>query len=216
MIEVVKFVFNPFQENTFLLYDETSECIIVDPGCFEKDEEDLLRNFIISHGLIPVKVVLTHAHVDHICGAKFLFEEYGLKPECHEDELSLFSQAKLHGMALGFTIDPPPTPTHFLEEGKEVIFGNSELKIIHVPGHSKGSVALFSEKDSFVLTGDVLFSGSIGRTDLPGGNYEVIMKSIRKKILPLGDEVVVYSGHGPDTSILEEKKSNPFVKQAFL
>lgn len=216
MIEIVKFVFNPFQENTYLLYDETSECIIVDPGCSGHEEQELLRNYIITHGLIPVKVILTHAHVDHICGAKFLSDEYGLVPECHKEELGLLEQAQFHGKVLGFTIETPPTPTHFLEEGKELRFGNSSLQIIHVPGHSKGSVALHSNENSFVLTGDVLFSGSIGRTDLPGGSYEVLMTSIREKLLPLGDEVVVYAGHGPDTSILEEKKSNPFIKQAFL
>ncbi len=216
MIEVVKFVFNPFQENTYLLYDETSECIIVDPGCSGHEEQELLRNYIIAHGLIPVKVILTHAHVDHICGAKFLSDEYGLVPECHKEDLGLLEQAQFHGKVLGFTIETPPTPTRFLEEGKELRFGNSSLQIMHVPGHSKGSVALHSNENSFVLTGDVLFSGSIGRTDLPGGSYEVLMNSIREKLLPMGDEVVVYAGHGPDTSILEEKKSNPFIKQAFL
>ncbi len=216
MIEIVKFVFNPFQENTYLLYDETGECIIIDPGCFERNEKELLKNYVISHGLIPVKVLLTHAHVDHICGTKFLFDEYGFAPECHKDDVSLFDQALSHGKIFEFNIEAPPKPVSSLEEGIDVKFGNSILKVLHVPGHSKGSIALFSGENRFVLTGDVLFQGSIGRTDLPGGSYEVLINSIREKLLPLGDDIVVYAGHGPDTSILEERKSNPFLTQSFL
>lgn len=215
MTEIKEFVFNPFQENTFVLFDETNECIIIDPGCFNDYEKKALKNFIEEKALKPVAVILTHGHVDHICGTKFCFEEFGLAPECHKLDHDILNQAVLHGNVFGLEIEAPPTPGNTLKEGDKVLVGNTSLSVIHVPGHTRGSIALFQNEQKFLITGDVLFNGGIGRTDLPGGNYDVLMNSIKDKLLPLGDEVKVYSGHGPSTSLGEERRSNPFIKDYF-
>ena len=215
MTEIKEFVFNPFQENTLVLFDETNECIIIDPGCFNDHEKKALKNFIEEKALKPVAVILTHGHVDHICGTKFCFEEFGLAPECHKLDHDILNQAVLHGKVFGLEIEAPPTPGNTLKEGDKVLVGNTSLSVIHVPGHTRGSIALFRNEQKFLITGDVLFNGGIGRTDLPGGNYDVLMNSIKDKLLPLGDEVKVYSGHGPSTSLGEERRSNPFIKDYF-
>jgi len=211
MINITKFIFNSFQENTWLVSDETNECIIIDPGCINDQERTILKEFIVKQGLKPVKSILTHGHVDHVCGTGFIKEIYDLSPECHKLDVSLMKEAPLHGKIFGVEVEPSPTPVPSLIEGQKVVFGESAFEIIHVPGHSAGSVAFFNQDESLLFTGDVLFKGSIGRTDLPGGDYNTLMKRIHEKIVPLGLDVRVFSGHGGETTIGDELNTNPFI-----
>ena len=211
MINIKSFVFNAFQENTFILNDETGECIIIDAGCYSPEEKSTVDNYISSNKLNLVKIVNTHCHVDHVLGNAYLSDKY--KPEiwANSGDIKLLSEAKKHGIIFGFDIEEPPVITNFLEEGKDLVFGNSTLKILLVPGHSLGSVALYSPEQNFVIVGDVLFKGSIGRTDLPGGSYDQLMNSIFTKLMKLPPDTVVYPGHGPFTTVHEEALSNPFL-----
>lgn len=211
VINIKKFVFNPFQENTYIVYDESGECVIIDAGCSTPDEQDILSEFIETSGLKPVKLINTHCHVDHIMGNGYIYKKFGLKTQAHKDETDNYENAPEHANLFGVKFSPPPSELIELKEGDKVKFGNSVLEILHLPGHSAGSLAFFNKVQKFVLVGDVLFKDSIGRTDLPGGNYETLMISIKEKLFSLGDEFVVYSGHGPESTIGEEKESNPFV-----
>ncbi len=211
MTTIHTFIFNPFQENTYLIADETGECIIIDPGCYFDEEKSALIDFLKKNEYKLTKIINTHCHVDHILGNAFLVKNYNIPVEASKGDEFLIDNAVEHGKLFGFEVEQPPCITHYLEEPGEIIFGNTLLKVINVPGHSPGHIALFCEKEKFVITGDTLFSGSIGRTDLPGGNYDILMDSITSKILPLGDDVIVYPGHGPSTSIEKEKKTNPFL-----
>jgi len=211
MIIVKSFCFNPFYENTYVLSDETRKCIIVDPGCFEKSEEETLQEFISSNHLAPVMLVNTHAHIDHVLGNNFVFKTYNLKPVLHRNEIIILEAAPAIGAEFGVAVYPSPSPEIFLDEGAPISFGNSSLKILFTPGHSPGSVCLYCKEQGFLIAGDVLFRESIGRTDLPGGNHETLLQSIRQKLFHLPDETIVYPGHGPETTIGYEKKFNPFV-----
>jgi len=211
MITIKSFCFNLFYENTYVLFDETKQCIIVDPGCFEKAEEETLQQFISSNGLSPVMLVNTHAHIDHVLGNNFVFKTYNLKPVLHRNEIRILEAAPIIGAEWGIAVYPSPLPEKFLDEDDTVSFGNSSLQILFTPGHSPGSICLYSKEQSFIVSGDVLFLESIGRTDLPFGDHETLLQSIRQKLFPLPDETIVYSGHGPETSIGHEKKHNPFV-----
>ncbi len=211
MIKAKKFVFNPFQENTYLLYDETGQCIIVDPGCQDADECDELAGFVEENSLELVMLVNTHCHVDHILGNSFLFKKYKPKVAAHGDDLFLIDNAVDHALMFGFKMEEPPYPGIILKDNDDITFGNSGVKVLHVPGHSPGSIALYSEPDRFVITGDLIFSGGIGRTDLPGGDYQTIIESIKEKILSLPEDVRILPGHGDYTTVGEEKRSNPFL-----
>ncbi|MBN2443745.1 MAG: MBL fold metallo-hydrolase, partial [Spirochaetales bacterium] len=198
MIQIKLFVFSDFQENTYLLYDETKECIIVDPGCYSENEKIELKEYITSGNLNPVKVVYTHCHIDHIFGAHFVKQSYpGISFEAHKDETVFIEQFKMFEQMFGINMDPPPILTGFLEEGEPVTWGKSSLENLHIPGHSPGSICFYSREPEFVIAGDVLFAGSIGRADLPGGNMETLLSGIREKLFTLPDACVVYSGHGP-------------------
>lgn len=210
-IDIKKFVFNPFQENTFIVYDESGECVIIDAGCSTQDEQDILSGFIETSGLNPVKLINTHCHVDHIMGNGYIYKKFGLKTQAHKDETDNFENSPEHANLFGISFSSPPYELIELNEGDKVKFGNSVLEILFLPGHSAGSLAFFNKVQKFVFVGDVLFKDSIGRTDLPGGNYKTLMISIKEKLFSLGDEFVVYSGHGPETTIGEEKGSNPFL-----
>ena len=214
MTAIASFVFNPFQENTFILYDETKECIIVDPGCYNASEQQQLTRFIDSNQLTPVQLINTHCHVDHIFGNQFVAQQYGLKLAINELELPVLRGAVNYGAVFGVKVDPSPEPEIYLNEGDKVEFGSSQLEILFTPGHSPGEISLFCRSENFVLAGDVLFLQSIGRTDLPGGDYETLISSIKKKLLPLGDNTKVYSGHGPETSIGFERINNPFLQNS--
>ncbi len=211
MIKVQKFVVNPFQENSFLLYDETGECIFVDIGSYTVEEKKEVLYFIENNKLKPVKIVNTHCHVDHLLGNSFFKNKYKVPVAAHAGDEFLIANAVEHGSMFGFEVEEPPGIDEYLEEGKPLVFGNSALEIFHVPGHSPGSAAFYSAGDKFVIAGDALFNGSIGRTDLPGGNYDTLISSIREKLMTLPEDVKVYCGHGPETTIGEENRTNPFI-----
>lgn len=210
MIEVQSITFNPFQENTYILWDETGECVIIDPGCYDRSEQLQLSGFLSTKGLKPVLLLNTHCHIDHIFGNHYVADKYDLRLWIHpEDEVTLNSGVVV-AENYGLSYQPSPSPTHYLHEGEKVKFGNSELDIVFTPGHSPGSVCFISKEDQFVIGGDVLFYNSIGRTDLPGGDHQTLLNSIRKNLYILDDSYKVYPGHGSATSIGFEKQTNPF------
>ena len=213
MLQIEKFEFNPFQENTYILYDETDECIIIDPGCADKSEENAMVEFIQNKHLVVKQLINTHCHIDHVLGNAFVSSKWQLDLEMHKEDLSILlsvaNYAHLYGLE---SYEISPEPKTFLDEGDQILFGNSKLDILFVPGHAPGHLAFVSHKEKFVIGGDVLFNGSIGRTDLPGGSFEILEKSIKEKMYKLDDEFTVYCGHGPETTIGQEKRSNPFVK----
>lgn len=211
MLEVKKFVFNPFFENTYLVFDETSECIIIDSGCYDVSEKNELEGFISGSGLNPVRLLNTHCHIDHILGNSFVANTYSLKLETHREEGYNIENSGLIAKELGLKDPESPMPGSYLNEGDKIFFGKSYLNVLFTPGHSAGHLSFFSPEQKFVLSGDVLFNGGIGRVDLPGGNLKVLMNSIREKLFPLGDDVKVFSGHGPETTIGFERINNPFL-----
>jgi len=212
-MEINQITFNPFQENTFILWDETKECIIIDPGCYEKNEKEYLSNFIESNNLKPVKLINTHCHIDHILGNKFVSEKWNLELYMHKTDLPLLEGAGDIAKMYGFeNYKGSPHPKHFLEEGDVLEFGESKLKILFTPGHAPGHICLYNKEDKFIVAGDVLFNGGIGRTDLPGGDYDTLINSIKTKLLCLQDDTEVFCGHGPSTSIGKERLSNPFLQ----
>jgi len=211
MLQLKLFTFNPFYENMYLLYDETKECVIIDPGCYEPEEKEELFNFIKQEGLKPVKLLNTHCHIDHVLGNKFVFSSYGLKPEIHPLELAVLKFAVPYGARYGIIVEESPEPIINLKEGDEIHFGNSQLEIIFAPGHSPGSVCFYCKEEGILIGGDVLFRQSIGRTDLPGGDHEQLLRSIRKNIFVLPDDTIVFPGHGEETTLGFEKKNNPYL-----
>lgn len=205
------FVNNPWQENTVVLYDQTGEAVIVDCGCFGEEEEKKLKDFLSAHELKPVALLDTHLHIDHIFGNNFMKNIYGLKAQASEADNFLVEHAVEYASMLGITgITPPPEVGGFLKDGEIICFGCSELRVIAVAGHSPGGLCFYSAADQLLLSGDVLFAGSVGRSDLPGGDGRALIKGIREKLLVLPDDVVVIPGHGPATTIGEERKHNPF------
>lgn len=212
MIQVLCKTYNPFQENTYVLYDATGECIIIDPGCWNAKEEKDLKEQISKLGLQPVGLYNTHCHLDHVFGNAFVAATYGLELCVHEGEVPVLDAVpqvcKMYGVPY---TKPSPNPGKFLTPGATIAFGTSELRILLTPGHSPASLSFFSEASRILIAGDVLFNGSIGRTDLPGGDLDVLMESIRREYLPLGDDVVVYPGHGPATTLGHERATNPFL-----
>ena len=219
MLTVRSFTFNPFQENTYVVHNG-SEGILVDPGCWKLHEEQELADWLEQNGITPVRLVLTHAHIDHVLGCAWVLERYGLKPQVHKADMPLLQAAPRQGALWGIHCDPVPDPEVFLEPGGSLALGKDKLDILFVPGHAPGHIALYHRPlstgegrgEAFVVSGDVLFNGSIGRTDLPGGDFDLLAKSIREVMYPLGDDVIVYSGHGDPTTIGKERRTNPFVK----
>ena len=211
MITIKTFVFNPFQENTYLLYDESGEAVIIDPGCYAQSEEEQLSTFIKDNKLKIKHLINTHSHIDHILGNAFVSQKYKLPLQSHKEDVFLIERAKEQAKLFGMQIDTPPMPDNYIDENDSIKFGNSLLKIIHAPGHSPGSLVFYNSDEHFMIVGDVLFNQSIGRTDLPGGNLDTLMKSIFTKLFPLGDDMKVYSGHGPTTTIGQERIGNPFL-----
>ena len=210
MLRLQSFVFNPFQENTFVLYDETKECIVVDPGCCNEQENLRLRTFIDKEKL-KVKLLLnTHCHIDHVLGNRFVRSTYNVNLLIHPVEEAVLKAAEVYAPSYGFPEYQHQAPDAFLQEGDVVVVGNQSFEVLFVPGHSPGHVAFYSEKNRILIGGDVLFYNSIGRTDLPGGNHHLLINSIHNKLFTLPDHVKVYPGHGPETTIGFEKKTNPF------
>ena len=213
MIQIAKFTFNPFQENTYILHDETKECVIIDPGCQSKAEQEKLSAFIEREGLKPVLLLNTHAHVDHVFGNYFVHKKYQLELGLHQLDLPTLQLVPRACMMYGIQdFELSPEPGYYLEEGKNIIFGNSELEVFFTPGHAPVHVVFYSSADGFVINGDVLFEGSYGRTDLPGGDFDTLKKSITEKMFTLPEETVVFSGHGGETTIGREKNSNPILR----
>lgn len=211
MITVKTLVFNPFQVNSYLLFDETSECLIIDGACMGADEENAFAKHITSNNLKPVQLISTHPHMDHVAGNKFVCEKFNIPLAVHKDAMPLLFKVKGHGAAFGFDDIEYYEPSVFLNDGDSIRFGNSEVKVLYTPGHANGSICLYSEKDDFVIVGDVLFNESIGRTDFPTGNHALLIESIQSKLLVLPDDTLVYPGHGPTTTIGYEKENNPFL-----
>ncbi len=211
MIKIEKFVVNPLGENSFVVSDETGECIFVDPGFYYEEEYQEIKNYISENKLNPVKITNTHCHFDHLMGVEFIRNEFNIPFYAHADDSFWVEKAIDQGKMFGFAMTPVKQPDSYLVENEYVTFGNSKLKIIHVPGHSPGHVVFYSETDKKLIAGDVLFYGSIGRTDLPGGDFETLINSIINKLFTLPDDTQVYSGHGPETTLGFEKKTNPFL-----
>ncbi len=212
MIAIKRFEFNMFAENTYVLYDETKEAVIVDCGCISTGEEKRLSEFIDQNELTLKHLLCTHLHLDHILGNAFIHKTYGLFPEAHELEVEHIPSIENQMKYMGFhkTVCSIPVKT-FLSESEPVRFGNSELVILFIPGHSPGSLTFYSPKDGFIISGDTLFAGSIGRTDLWGGSFSTLISGIKNKILSLPDKTIIYPGHGPLTTVIEEKLNNPYL-----
>lgn len=211
-MRIVPFTFNPFMENTYVLVDEsTSECMIIDPGCYEASEREELKGWIREEGLEPVRLIQTHCHIDHVLGTKWVCDEYGLEPEMHEKELVLMDGVKEYAPVYGFRFEEPPRPKRFIKEGERIEFGGTSLEVLLVPGHAPGHIVLCHRESGNLIGGDVLFQGGIGRTDFPHCDHEALIKGIKEKLFALPDETVVHPGHGPTTTIGEEKRVNPFV-----
>jgi hydroxyacylglutathione hydrolase len=212
MIKVKTFTFNPVQENTYLLYNDQNKAIIIDPGCYFSAEQETLKKFIEDTQLEPVRLLNTHCHLDHVFGNKWVAKTWGLELEIPEGEQEMLKLAPLSGEKWGLPFDNYNGPLRFLQEETPVLLGNDELRVILAPGHSPASVCFYSEKQGILIGGDVLFRESIGRTDLPGGDHETLLKSIREKLFVLPDEVKVYPGHGVPTTIGYEKRNNLFLQ----
>lgn len=211
MITIKSFTFNPYQENTYVLYDETLECTIIDPGMYTGQEENALHHFISDNKLKPVLLLNTHCHIDHVLGNKWVFDNYGLLPQFHEGEIPVLSAVPAYAPQMGMRYEVSPLPEVFLPETGTVTFGDSELELIFAPGHSPAHLCFYSRADNFLIGGDVLFYRSIGRTDLPGGNFSQLMDSIQTHLFILPDDCAVYPGHGPSTTIGDEKIHNPYL-----
>jgi hydroxyacylglutathione hydrolase len=211
MFQIKVLTFNPVQENTYVLYNEHSECIIIDPGCYFEEEKEELKSFIVQKQLQPKMLLNTHCHLDHVFGNKYIAEEYKLTLQIHKNEEQLLEMAPASGLMFNLPFDNYKGELVFLKEGDVVSLLNDKLKVIDAPGHSPGSICFYCEKQNFIIGGDVLFQNSIGRTDLPGGSHENLVRNIKEKLFKLPGDVKVYPGHGPATTIGEEMKSNPFL-----
>lgn len=211
MITVKSFEFNPFAENTYVLSAEKGECIIIDPGCCNTSEYETIDAYISEQGLTPSKLINTHCHIDHVLGNHHISKKYKIDLEIHAKDVNILRSVNRYAAMYGINYTESPEPKSFLEEGMRIRVGNSTLDVVFVPGHCPGHVALISHAQKFVIGGDALFRESIGRTDLPGGNYEVLIESINTRFFKLDDDYVVHCGHGPSTTIGHEKKHNPFL-----
>lgn len=211
MLQLYSFTFNPFQENTYVLYNEKKECWIVDPGMFGQEENEVMLQFIARHTLQPKGILNTHAHIDHILGIDYLADKFSIPFYLHEKELPILDNAANTARMFGFQYSGVKTKPIFVSESTPLQLGEDQLEILFVPGHSPGSIAFYNPSEQWVISGDTLFSGSIGRTDLLMGDFNVLVNSIRTQLFPLPDDTTVYSGHGPSTLVGEEKRSNPFL-----
>ena len=212
MTNIKIFSVNDFSVNSFVIYDDTSECVLIDPGFFSTGEKEVLDDFLVSNALKPVMLLNTHCHVDHVLGNKFIIDKYKIPLATHKEDESLFKKALEHGKIFGFNIPAFPPIDKFLSDNDLISFGQSALQVLHVPGHSQGSIAFYCKQSNFVVVGDTLFNGSIGRTDFPEGNYDTLISSIKNKLMVLPGDTVVYPGHGPATTIKNEQNTNPFLQ----
>ncbi len=209
---IKRFYFNDLRTCCYLLWDEAKECVIIDPGCYSDSEGSRIVKFVQENGLTPKMLINTHGHFDHVIGNVFVVEKWNIPTFMNKGDLPYLSRAKAQGGYFGYDVKQPSEDVNDLKDGDIINYGDSSLKVSYTPGHSQGGVVLYNEKEGFVITGDSLFAGSIGRTDLPGGDYDELMESIRTKILTLPPDTVVYPGHGPETTIATEITTNPFLR----
>jgi hydroxyacylglutathione hydrolase len=212
MFKVHSFTFNPFRENTYILSNGNNDCIIFDPGMYTATEEMDFMDYINNHKLKPVQLVNTHCHIDHILGNAWVADQYKLPLQIHAMDQVILERGSQMAAIYGLNYSESIKPSIFLEEGAKLSLGEDELKILFTPGHSPGSVSFYSEADGFVLAGDVLFYESIGRTDFPGGDHQTMMNTIKSQLFTLPESTIVYSGHGPSTTVGHEKQFNPYVR----
>ena len=211
-MKIDKLVFSPFEVNTYIISGDSGDCAIIDCACFDKKESDTLESFIRDNNLNPIMLLNTHCHLDHVFGSNFALERYNLKPQYHEQEeitLKIFNES---ATLFGWKLSAPPQPMRNIADNEIIEFDSVRLKALHVPGHSLGSLAFYNEKEGCVFTGDALFAGSIGRTDLIGGNLDTLVESIKKRLLTLPASTIAYPGHGDCTDIETETTSNPWLK----
>jgi glyoxylase-like metal-dependent hydrolase (beta-lactamase superfamily II) len=212
MTQVKIFEFNPFAENTYLLYDETGECAIFDPGCYTEEERNALKDFITGQNLKPVRLINTHCHLDHVFGNAFVAKTWNLGLEIHEGELPMLERFEIVCQMYGIPkSEPSPAPARYIRESEVIQFGKTSLQVLFTPGHSPASISFYCREEGFVLAGDVLFLEGIGRTDIMGGNMDILLHSIRSQLFTLPEETLVFPGHGPATTIRHEKEYNPFL-----
>ncbi|MGE0567330.1 MAG: MBL fold metallo-hydrolase [Bacteroidia bacterium] len=211
MLKLKSFAINPFQENTYLIWNENNEAAIIDPGNSNNLENQMISRFISENNLSLNRLLLTHAHIDHILGNKFIHDTYGLLPEVNKEDIFFIDQMEATGQMYGVPCEASPYPVKYINDKDIINLGSIEIECIHTPGHSPGSISFYFRKEKVLISGDVLFYGSIGRTDLPKGDYDTLIDSIKSKLLPLGDDIKVYSGHGPSTTLGFEKLNNPFL-----
>jgi hydroxyacylglutathione hydrolase len=211
MLQIQSFIFNPIQENTYIVFNELKQCIIIDPGCYFDEEKERLQSFITINQLQPALLLNTHCHLDHTFGNKFISETYNLSLHIHPLEKKMLDLGPASGLMYNLPFDNYDGELIYLDEKEKIKMGDDELDILFTPGHSPGSVCFYCKKQDFVISGDVLFQRSIGRADLPGGDYDALINSIRTKLFVLPDETEIYSGHGINTTIGEEKLYNPFL-----
>lgn len=213
MLHIATFTFNPFQENTYLLYDDSGEAALVDPGCYEAHEKKELKEFIQENKLQVKQLLNTHCHIDHVLGNAWAMREFGIPLLIHQDDLPVLKSVESYASNYGFPAYEGSEPSGFLEEGEFISVGKEKLKVLFVPGHAPGHVVFYHSDSKQLIAGDTLFRGSIGRTDLPGGNHELLLQKIKSELFNLPDQTVVFPGHGPETNIGFEKVHNPFVGQ---
>lgn len=211
MLYLKSFCFNPFQQNTYLIYTETGSAWIIDPGNHSASENQVLKTFIEEKKLTLKRLLLTHAHIDHVLGNKFIFDSFGLLPEMHQEDLFFIERMPQSAAMYGISCDPSPAPKQFIKEGDRLKLDDYLFEVIYTPGHSPGSISFYNQENKLLIAGDVLFRGSIGRSDLPKGDHATLISSIVEKILVLGDDIKVYSGHGPATTTGFERLNNPFL-----
>ena len=210
MLYIKTLVFNPFSENTYVVYEDTKEAVIIDPGCYEREEQEELDDFKTAEKLTVKYLLNTHAHIDHVLGNYHIKEKYKVPFLMHRKDEPVLRAVKTYASNYGFTHYTEVLPDQFPEEGDQVNVGNSKFNVLFLPGHAPGHIGFYNATEKILMGGDVLFRGSIGRTDLPGGNHETLINSIRQKLFVLPDDVVVYPGHGSTTTLGEEKISNPY------
>lgn len=211
MIYIESMTFNAFQENSFVVYNDEKEAIVFDPGCSNATEQSTLSSYIERNKLKVVRLVNTHCHIDHVLGNKYVAEKYGVKLEASSLEKSTLESGVMVSNMYGIPYDPSPEISIFIEEGDDFKLGAEEFKVLLCPGHSPGSLCFYHAESKSLIGGDVLFQNSIGRTDLPGGDYNTLINVIKEKLFKLPDDTAVYSGHGPSTTIGFEKRTNPFL-----
>lgn len=213
MLTIQSFTFNGFAENTYLLINEKKQCWIIDPGMYDATETAYLDQYIADNGLQPQAVINTHTHIDHIFGVQAMMDKYNIPFGIHEQDQPVLAGAVGAAMLFGFKLGAAPKPTFFIKEGAPLMLGDDEIDVRFTPGHSPGSISFYYAPGKWVVAGDALFQGSIGRTDLPGGNFDTLINAIRTQLFTLPEETTVYSGHGPATAIGNEKMYNPFLQE---